>query len=139
MAYWLATGRGHVWSSDHDAYGDIVREELADFSIIDGAKIVLSVPVDSISAPKFVYRRRTRMTTGGPKQIMHVVGFLDGPVWIYDENSKAVFVDRFHDEGHAVVDFSWPEVHEAEGESFCRVDQTCYHLGRTSKRLERML
>src|SRR5210317_884162 len=118
MVWWLATGRGEVWSSDHSVYRDIDREQLSDFSIIDGSKIVLSVPVDPMSVHKFVYRRRTRVQMGGPKHVMHVVGFIDGPVWIYSEDTRTVFVDRFSDVPHPVVDFSYPEPHENEGEAF---------------------
>lgn len=116
MITWEADCGEKVIRSDSGAsYGDIDRDHLTSFRIVDEGVVLLSYSV--VLPDMFTYRRRTRMTQGGVSRVQFIVGEVGSEVMVYDVGTGITFPGWFGME-HEHADFSQPVAHPHEGEKF---------------------
>jgi hypothetical protein len=98
-------------------YKDIDRSSIESMALTYDGTDLLSVHISSALRDRFFWRRRTKVTQGGPATVHFLIGYFPkGPIHILDSDTGQVYTGQ-SDELHDIVDFSMPTPHPHEGET----------------------
>ena len=91
---------GDQISQNNQTYDDIDRDNLIAFQLMNGEKVVFSVPFSEGQGKRLVWRRRVEKTIGKPDNVVHIVGKKGGFVAAVFDDSSVLIDDKFREDNN---------------------------------------